>query len=82
MQIHERAVIDELVQSVDPVKGLVATSERTIRPGGTKTIESPDHGKFKIKKDGSFDVPDELAKFLLNQPEWHSGPSPFVTPKE
>lgn len=74
--IHTLTVADELRQEIDPVRGLVAHTEKTIRAGSATSI-SHDGETYKADAGGTFDVPADLATFLLRQPDWHQGENPF-----
>lgn len=77
-QIHQVEEYTELKHDLDPVRGMVLRSERKVLKGGTVAISHPDYDEvFEIGPDGSFDVPDDVAAFLVKQPSWFEGPNPF-----
>ena len=78
MLIHHVETYEVARHEIDPKLGVVLRKERVVRKGGVVTIANPDFGTFEIQPDGSFDVPDELATDLCNQPGWFPGPNPFV----
>ncbi len=77
MKIHHVETKNDERWSFDPQLGPVRRSEPVVGRSGTDRVVSPEYGTFEVDPDGSFDVPDGLAKFLLNQPGWHAGASPF-----
>jgi hypothetical protein len=80
--IHNVQTFDRSEHVVDPVRGPILKKEQVLKRG---TIETVAHeGKtYKIDNSGSFNVPDEVAEFLLEQPGWYEGESPFpVEPKK
>ncbi len=83
MQIHQVVASEVLRHEVDPIRGIQVRKEQVLQQGSAATVQDPEFGTFHRAKDGSFDVPDELAESLLAQPGWFPGPNPFaeVEPK-
>jgi hypothetical protein len=74
MQIHHVEKIDQVVSVLDPVHGIVRRKESVIKQSSVTSID----GKYKIQKDGSFDVPADVAEFLCNTPGWYLGMNPYA----
>jgi len=80
MKIYQVVATEELRHEVDPIKGIRVRREQVIAQGGALSIAGGEHGTFEIGSDGSFDVPDEFGRFMLNQPGWYEGVNPLGSP--
>lgn len=74
-QIHHVAVSHQDRYVLDPALGAVKRREEVLAPSSVDRVVH--EGDTFEAENGSFNVPDELASFLLAQPGWHEGPSPF-----
>jgi hypothetical protein len=60
----------------DPDLGMVKRHEMILGRSTTGAIAHK--GKtYNVTDDGTFEVPEDLAAFLLNQKGWHEGATPF-----
>jgi hypothetical protein len=82
MQIHQVEALDQLRHVVDPQRGVLATRETVFKQGTTTQVTHPTLGAFDIDPDGSFEVPEELGRFLCAGPGWYEGPNPFAAELE
>lgn len=62
---------------VDPTRGAVKRLTSVVKESGDVRLKFKDR-EFEIGEDGSFDVDDETARFLLGRNGWHEGESPFA----
>lgn len=81
MQIHHIITTQQDRYILDPKLGPVLRREQILKPSDVTSITYANRS-FQIGPDGSFNVDDDVAQFLLGRPspagEWHAGPSPYA----
>lgn len=80
-QIHHAVVQESFKYIIDPIEGVVQRPVRALKSSGTTKI-ARDGQEYEIDPDGTFTLPADLADFLLRQPGWSEGPSPFALEAE
>jgi hypothetical protein len=76
-QIHHTVVSHQDRYVLDPEFGAVKRREQVFAKSDVEQIKHGDDS-YEVQPDGSFVVPAELADFMLKQPGWNEGPSPFA----
>ncbi len=76
VQIHHVEVHPEVTHVLDKDLGVVRRQTQMVRESTVGTI-THDGEVYEVADDGSFYVPEDVAAFMLRQPDWYSGPSPF-----
>lgn len=65
---------------MDERDGMVLRHEKVMQPADTASIVHA--GKeYKIAKDSTFLVPDDVADHFLRMPDWNEGANPFGKPE-
>ncbi len=85
MQIHHIVTTEADRYVLDPQHGPVLRREQIVRPSDIFSIVHK--GKsYERQEDGSFDVDEETAVFLVGRKDkngiWHNGPSPYAPSEE
>jgi hypothetical protein len=66
---------------LDPDLGQVMRREMVMKASSVETIERGGK-KYELRPDGTFEVDNETAQFLLSRPGWHEGDNPFYADVE
>ena len=86
MQIHHIHIEYKNRWVLDPDLGQVQRREEIIQPSGASLMaipagqfdSTPDGQEFTADESGTFDLPDDVAEWLLTLPGWTPGLSPFA----
>jgi hypothetical protein len=62
---------------LDPDQGMVQRRELVMKASDVSAIKHADD-TFEVQADGTFDVPEHVAKHFLRMPGWHEGANPFA----
>ncbi len=85
MQIHHIVTTEADRYVLDPQHGPVLRREQIIRPSDITSIVYGSKS-YERQDDGSFDVDEETARFLVGRKDksgiWHNGPSPYAPSEE
>ena len=81
MQIHHIQTTEADRYVLDPQHGPVLRREQIIKPSDITSIVYGSKS-YERQEDGSFDVDDETARFLVGRKDkngmWHNWPSPYA----
>ena len=83
MRIHPVIESFQMTYKLDPERGNVRVKEAILEHPGIESIQDDDKSYY-VRNDGSFEVPEEVAKKFVGKViggvSWYAGPSPLAFP--